>query len=412
MDRQNSFVKDGNIAISTFNIESDTNSISDNNSIPESLPFGRQYSEDWSVTSANSFRAYTPRSFCSIQLSPREILSKNISSILGKLTETKYESLFKKFVELEIDSQDLIKMVARKIVDQSKFSKDFVNLFSKFCFDIINQQDWNNTLIEIVEDECNLSLKSFKVSKSVIFKSYLLSMCHQEFNRDWFSEIEKIGEMNFSESDKCEEQSKLKTHRNGICELIIQLFLLKIVTFDIFKNCIDELFKLRLFVRFEKIDNKVKFLSFEQRDEANLDFLIEQFEFIDFMLSYNIENFEEFKQHPQFKDFLPRNENLNIAITMIKKGGLEMSENIREISKKRKNSKVNQIITNMFKYIEFHQKHSLSSQVRILALNLIEHRQNMITFGECTEFKTEYKQTEYGLEKHKIEIEESRKFWL
>ena len=396
---------------------SDVDSITD-------LGLRRQQSEDFSVTSTGSFRAFTPRSFNSIPMSPRQSLENNAKSILGKITCVNYSILLEKFTNLKFSTEEDIKLCVRIIINQCEVSKDemYSKMFAELSSDILSK--WDDSFIEIIDEESKLKFQFSEsevnmAKKSSIFKYHLLLMCQEKFEKDWLADIIAIRSRNdFSESDKEDKSTKLKNSREGVANFIIQLFYRKIIPFDVLRRCIDGLLNFRMFVDFDDINGTFVFKSLVEKNDSNVELSNKTKIFIEGLFDNIVSNIEELKNDPNFNNFLPRDGDLIMAFMMIRTAGLEICQFIRnESSKKGKKAiKMKSIIPNIFKRVEFirniRTKDSNFRQVYFCARSLIEWRQKGIEEGLCTEFIIEIVENHIERKEVKTPVEASRKFWL
>lgn len=331
---------------------------SDSMSIPESIGITKQYSEDWSVSTA-SFKGYSPRSSAP---SPIDVLRKESKSILCKINISNYEKLSVKLKNLEMSTDDDIKIIIEKFIENIKHSA-YIEIIGKLCIDIINDPEWKNTMFQT---------DNGTKSKANIFKTCLITKLQEEFTRDWMSEINAIALMDIDPNDVTDQQTRLRQHRAGIFKFIGEMFKHKLIPLEVFKGIILKLFKCRLNVEFEiNDDNTVTFIGFDQVSDN-------QQKFIDAMIDNQVTNFEELRKHPKFQEFLPNVADVLDAYMIIKDCGIKMSDVIR--ASPSSNSKVRSVMPTIFKYVHFFMN-NFEESVHYGSINLIEYRQIGIREG-------------------------------
>ena len=164
------------------------------------------------------------------QIDEEKMILKNFISILNRITESNYDSLFNELCKLEkINSKNIIDKSIQSLINNIKTNQVFSKTYARLCFDIYSKNLWEYT-------------DNDKVFK---FQDILIENIENEFHKtqsiEKRKEIKDTMESIDDEDELYEYISKEKKKFNGILLLIAHLYLVNILTFPIIEYVLRKL---------------------------------------------------------------------------------------------------------------------------------------------------------------------------
>ena len=147
---------------------------------------------------------------CDEEINENELLLKNLTSLLNKLTDDNFNTLFIEITNFEkINNLEILNKAIDRLINNIKFNQVFCNTYSKLCYNIDSKDLWGYT------DENN---------KNISFKNMILQKLQYEFF-NIFNEKSRKEELDLLDSIECEdekydEECELKNNKNGIILLL------------------------------------------------------------------------------------------------------------------------------------------------------------------------------------------------
>lgn len=164
------------------------------------------------------------------QIDEEKMILKNFISILNRITESNYDSLFNELCKLEkINSKNIIDKSIQSLINNIKTNQVFSKTYARLCFDIYSKNLWEYT-------------DNDKVFK---FQDILIENIENEFHKtqsiEKRKEIKDTIESIEDEDELYEYISKEKKKFNGILLLIAHLYLVNMITFPIIEYVLRKL---------------------------------------------------------------------------------------------------------------------------------------------------------------------------
>ena len=164
------------------------------------------------------------------QIDEEKMILKNFISILNRITESNYDSLFNELCKLEkINSKNIIDKSIQSLINNIKTNQVFSKTYARLCFDIYSKNLWEYT-------------DNDKVFK---FQDILIENIENEFHKtqsiEKRKEIKDTMESIDDEDELYEYISKEKKKFNGILLLIAHLYLVNMITFPIIEYVLRKL---------------------------------------------------------------------------------------------------------------------------------------------------------------------------
>ena len=197
------------------------------------------------------------------QIDEEKMILKNFISILNRITESNYDSLFNELCKLEkINSKNIIDKSIQSLINNIKTNQVFSKTYARLCNDIYSKNLWEYT-------------DNDKVFK---FQDILIENIENEFHKtqsiEKRKEIKDTMESIDDEEELYEYTSKEKKKFNGILLLIAHLYLVNMITFPIIEYVLRKLIH-------PLYDDKVI------PDEMNLEFLYNIYPIVNTKFTYN-----------------------------------------------------------------------------------------------------------------------------
>ena len=151
---------------------------------------------------------------CNEEINENELLLKNLTSLLNKLTDDNFDSLFIEITNFEkINNFEILDRAIDRLINNIKFNQVFCNTYSKLCYNIDNNDLWGYT-----DNENN----------NISFKNMILKKLENEFFKIFNVENRKK-EVTLLESIDCDderydEECELKNNKNGIIILLAYFY--------------------------------------------------------------------------------------------------------------------------------------------------------------------------------------------
>lgn len=163
---------------------------------------------------------------------------KKVNGLLNKLTLEKFEPLLERFLELPIDSPELLRETINLIFDKATSEEKFCPMYANLCEHLTHK----------FSEEAVETMENFTVTegaKQQTFRRLLLNQCQEEFEKEKKLEVLSKAEMaQLSEDER--EQVLLKERRCKVRSLgniifIAELFKEKMLNEVIMHECIVRL---------------------------------------------------------------------------------------------------------------------------------------------------------------------------
>ena len=213
------------------------------------------------------------------QIDEEKMILKNFISILNRITESNYDSLFNELCKLEkINSKNIIDKSIQSLINNIKINQVFSKTYARLCNDIYSKNLW-----EYTDNE-----KVFK------FQDILIENIENEFHKtqsvEKRKEIKDTMESIEDEDELYEYISKEKKKFNGILLLIAHLYLVNMITFPIIEYVLRKLIN-------PLYEDKVI------PDEMNLEFLYNIYPIVNTKFTYN--NWRKIKDIKYAINYIP-----------------------------------------------------------------------------------------------------------
>jgi len=147
---------------------------------------------------------------CDEEINENELLLKNLTSLLNKLTDDNFNTLFIEITNFEkINNHEILNKAIDRLINNIKFNQVFCNTYSKLCYNIDNKDLWGYT-----DDNNN----------NISFKNMILQKLQNEFF-NIFNTKSRKKELDLLNSIDCDderydEECELKNNKNGIILLL------------------------------------------------------------------------------------------------------------------------------------------------------------------------------------------------
>lgn len=213
------------------------------------------------------------------QIDDEKMILKNFISILNRITESNYESLFNELCKLDkINSKNIIDKSIQSLINNIKTNQVFCKTYARLCFDIYSKNLWEYTDNEKVFKFQNILIKNIETEFHVT-----QSLEKRKEIKDTMESIE-------DEDELYEYISKEKKKFNGIILLIANLYLVNMITFPIIEYVLRKLL--------HPIDENSVI-----PDEMNLEFLYNIYPIVNTKFTYN--NWKKIKDIKYAINYIP-----------------------------------------------------------------------------------------------------------
>lgn len=157
---------------------------------------------------------------------PEGKLSK-ATAILNKLTIEKFEKLSVDFMNIGLDSEDLLKTAVDLIVKKAQMEEHLCAMYASLCKTLT--ENWSK----------NASVENEQLGQT--FRNVLLRRCEEEFSMDREAAFERIRQLELSDEDKELKYIALRKSYTGHMRFIGEIYLRELVKAKIMHLCIKEL---------------------------------------------------------------------------------------------------------------------------------------------------------------------------
>jgi len=213
------------------------------------------------------------------QIDEEKMILKNFISILNRITESNYDSLFNELCKLEkINSKNIIDKSIESLINNIKINQVFCKTYARLCLDIYTKNLWEYT-------------DNDKVYK---FQDILINNIEKEFHDT--QSIEKRNEIKENmdsiedEDELYEYKTKEKKKFNGILLLIAHLYNVNMINFPIIEYVLKKLVH-------------PLYMNITIPDEMNLEFLYNIYPIVTEKFNYN--NWRKIKDIKYAINYIP-----------------------------------------------------------------------------------------------------------
>jgi len=213
------------------------------------------------------------------QIDEEKMILKNFISILNRITESNYDSLFNELCKLEkINSKNIIDKSIESLINNIKINQVFCKTYARLCLDIYTKNLWEYT-------------DNDKVYK---FQDILINNIEKEFHDtqsiDKRNEIKETMDSIEDEDELYEYKTKEKKKFNGVLLLIAHLYNVNMINFPIIEYVLKKL-----------VHPLYKNITIP--DEMNLEFLYNIYPIVTEKFNYN--NWKKIKDIKYAINYIP-----------------------------------------------------------------------------------------------------------